>query len=56
MPTPKLPTKESIVKDALNYEKLEGHLAYSKGYAACVRDLSVYLQDAYRSKIEKLIK
>ena len=51
-----IPDKEDLTKEAERYAKAEGDIAYIKGVRRGIQLCLRFVQDSFRSKIEKLIK
>ena len=51
-----IPSKDELTKEAEKYSKAEGDIAYIKGVRRGIQLCLSFVQDSFRSKIEKLIK
>ena len=51
-----IPSKEDLTKEAEKYAEADSSIAYIKGVRRGIKLCLAFVQDSFRSKIEKLIK
>lgn len=51
-----IPSKEELTKEAEKYAKADSSIAYIKGVRRGINLCLAFVQDSFRTKIEKLIK